>query len=82
MCVFWAFFIGRSCIDLLFLLQITRLTAAGNNAGNGGGGTYRINKLQTEIREIQTQLKHSEEARHTLEITLDNVKDGKVSVTM
>lgn len=58
--------------------QISRLTSTGNA---GGGGTYRINKLQTDIKDLQSQLKQSEEIRQTLEKTIDKVKDGKVCIS-
>lgn len=49
------------------------MTAAG-----GGGGTYRINKLQTELKELQCQLQQSEDLRLAAEDALHKVKDGNV----
>ena len=69
-CFFVSIFIS-SCL----IYQVSRLTSAGNA---GGGGTYRINKLQTEVKDLQSQLKQSEGMRATLEQALDKVKDGKV----
>ncbi|XP_067928454.1 golgin subfamily A member 4-like [Watersipora subatra] len=51
--------------------KVNRLTAAGNT-----GGTYRINKLQEQVKDLQLELEHSKQTKLGLEEMLQKITSG------